>query len=236
MRRVGRDRDRAGAHCLQGPRHGVGRVWWRAGASLGALALILGACSGVEPAEPAEPTEPEDPNGETDADPEPSPEPTADETASGPPEVEPPEVPDIHREDDQGAQNAAEYFIELVTYAQKSGDLEGIEQMAHSECGSCDQMIEGIRSMHGDGEYRVGDGTDIRSVELYPPDEEDPAHLVRIYATEAPSFVVDQSGSEIQEFRGGDVVIDLLLSHPGGDAHWVVEGVSGHDSDGELDD
>lgn len=226
MRRGGTDRDRAGAHRLREPRHGVGRVWWRAGASLGALALVLGACSGVEPAEPAEPTEPEDPNGETDADPEPNPEPTADETASGPPEVEPPEVPDIHREDDQGAQNAAEYFLELYSYVFMVDDTTMFEELSSPNCQFCANVIDRAEEMHAAGEYYEGGYLTFAVEETYPPIDDDPRFLIRFSADQESITHRAPDGSEIlRTDSDSDVQIDVALILDEDHGQWLIDGV-----------
>lgn len=233
MRRRGILRGRTIVSSLGERRSRARRVWWRAGASLGALALLVGGCAGTEPAEPAEPTAPteaEEPGGEAGG------EPTEEETVAGPPEVDPPEVPDIYREDDQGAQNAAEYFVELHGYIHAGGDLELYVDLSAPDCDSCSEVAQEVRQMHDAGEFHEGGKVVITGSEVFPPDDESPSHLVRVYLTEQPVVHRDSSGAVVRQLDGGDVVVDVLTRHSGGDGHWRIEGVSANAAPNESED
>lgn len=198
------------------------RVWWRAGASLGALAVLLGGCPGTDSAEPAEPTSPEEATvpdeSETGA--------SGEETAAGPPEVDPPERPDIERDDDIGAQNAAEYFVELHSYIHSGGDIALYEQLSAPDCESCTAVAEEVRRMRDAGEYREGGEVEIFDSEVFPPDSENPSHLVRIDMRESPGVNRDINGQEISHFDGGRVIVDVLARHSSERGGWEIEGVS----------
>ncbi|WP_148058821.1 DUF6318 family protein [Bogoriella caseilytica] len=198
--------------------------------SLGALAVLAAGCSGTEPAEPASPAEATDADSQNEA------EPSADETASGPPDMDPPEVPDIHRDDDEGAQNAAEYFVELHAYIHAGGDIGAYEELSAPDCESCASVSEEVQRMRDVGEFHDGGDVEVTRSEVFPPDSENPSHLVRVYLTELPGVHRDSDGEVIENFDGGDVVVDVLMRHPGGGGHWIIEGVSANVASSEPEE
>jgi hypothetical protein len=105
-------------------------------AALLALTGLLAACSGA--ANPAEPVSPSPTPSATvspspSASPSPSPEPTVDKP-------ERPTAMDQH--DVEGAAAAAEYFLALYNYINRSGDTSEWAEMSHRVCTFCQTALE----------------------------------------------------------------------------------------------
>ena len=159
------------------------------------LAGELAACTNGEGAEPdpAETLTSIAPTGD------PSGEPTADR-----PEVEKPVPPDaMARDDVAGAEAAAQYFLELYTYAFISGDLSTWTEMAHPECAFCTGVAEDVNALHEDGGSLHGGAMTLRSVEGRPPLDGNDYFRVDIELMQAPSTQTAGDGA-ITENDGGE--------------------------------
>lgn len=154
--------------------------WRKSGAAVGLLALALGvaACDpgGEDPTTP--------PTTDVTTTTDPTTEPTETET-SGPPDIDPPEVPDgMDVDDHQGAALAAGYFLELANYMNATGETALFEAMSGPDCNFCSYTVETVTALYEDGGWVEGGELvfDISTADVVLPTAEQPAYTVQLNA------------------------------------------------------
>lgn len=154
--------------------------------------------TGPDPAETDEPTDPV---------PAPSPQ----------PEPERPAAMDDTGE--KGAVAAAEYFFELYNYATTTGDVGGLEDMSHEDCGFCSSVITSINGAYEDGGRIVGSiaTIDIKRVEPTV----DGLAFALVFGLEVSDGTRVSSGGEETAIDGVDYD-DASLGIQKVDEGWVV--------------
>lgn len=180
--------------------------------------LVTAACAGPEPDDPApEPTE-----TATAVD---TPTPAESEPAPGPtPWPEPVRPEAMDRDDAEGAQAAAEYFMALYGYIFATGDLSEWSEMSYEDCVFCAGAAERVAELHDDGGYAVGGEFTIDEVIVLEPDAEDDAFRVGLIGEEAPSQEYSSAGSLLESIPGGSTQYNFALQND--DGRWRVVGGS----------
>lgn len=178
--------------------------------------LVTTACGGPDPTDPVPaPTESAtvDTTPTTESPSSPGPEPW--------PEPVRPEAMD--RDDADGAQATAEYFMALYGYIFATGDLTEWTEMSHADCIFCAGAAERVTALHDSGGYAVGGEFTIDDVIVLEPDAEDDAFRVGLIGEEAPSHEYSSSGALLGSIPGGRAQYNFALSENNG--RWqILEG------------
>ena len=152
---------------------------------------------------------------------------TPEKTASpgpGPtPWPEPTRPAAMERDDIEGAKAAAEYFLELFTYAQVTGDLDAWNQISHPDCVFCSSVADRVNAVHNSGGYLDGPVLDVTKVDAETPNDEYEYFSVWVDGNEGASTQYDVSGTPVETFEPSDLEMDLALTPVEGG--WKVRGV-----------
>lgn len=183
----------------------------RAAAVLTALAstLLVAGCGGDPEPKFAVPSE-------TTSAPTPSPSETP--AAAGPTE---PTLPAAARSHDAaGAKAFVKFYWAMINYAQETGDVSGLESLAH-KCVGCDAGVKFIKDSYRDGgSIRGGRGT-VRTEDVAFIGREGKSWAVAEFlVTSTKQFVLDADGAELERFPGGTSRYRIFLE-PTSDA-WVI--------------
>src|SRR5699024_10860140 len=132
--------------------------------------------------------------------------------------------PEMERDDDVGAQAAAEYFMYAYTYAYGTADTGPLEQMSGTECNFCASAVAGVEAAHTDGDYmRAGDPL-ILGMAAAPSDEPEVDFLVRIDVLLPEMRTFDAEHNIAQIHPAGEVEAGLAMARQG-EQWWVVGAV-----------
>lgn len=156
------------------------------------LALLTG-CTGGAPA----PQQTFAPYTATST-PTPTPTPTATLEPTAEPVAAPVRPADMERTDEVGAVAAASYFMELFSYAYRSGDLTEWDRISAAECEFCASVRVDVAAVYGSGGRLNGGAIMLESAELVGRDD-----ALGVYAVLVPFELAG-----LQELDGAGVVVE----------------------------
>jgi len=153
---------------------------------------------------------------------EPSPTPTP--TPTDPAAIPPERPAAMDTVDTAGAEAVAAYYLQLVPYAEATGDTEVLAALSHPECIFCASVLEGVSGLVAAGQHNVGGLPHISEVSAL---EVDPGKwwTVDVELTQAPSQTIDTAGTVVAE--AADTVsyhMDVAVISDG--ARWLVRELS----------
>ncbi|MCM3661451.1 DUF6318 family protein [Georgenia satyanarayanai] len=128
----------------------------------------------------------------------------------------------MERDDIEGAEAAARYFMELYHYIFATGDLKEWQSMSGPDCRFCAGAAERVQELFADGGYATGGAFAVQEVETQAPSERERATLVALTGVEAPSREYGSDGAEIASLEGGPATYIFALDREG--ATWIVVG------------
>ena len=121
-----------------------------------------------------------------------------------------------------GAIAAVTYFLELVPYSLRTGDVSQLKALSHAECIFCKSISDDAEKMHGLGEHQVGTAMRVLSAR---GSEVNPGYWFSVDAhVEQQGWqVLDAAGNVVQ----GDPAIktfamNFAMIHQ--DGRWIVRG------------
>lgn len=183
-------------------------------------ALMVSSCADGAPAAPAPSTSA--PVSETQT-PEPTdePDPVATDRA-GEPLVAPVRPAAMDNDDVAGAQAAAEYFMEVAGYAERSQDLTEFKALCDSESNFCAAVIDQVTADVEAGSITVGGSTEFTTARVLPP-AEDPFYLVVGTLDRARLTGFDASGNVVFVSEG-ETDLDFAVAVQRQDDGWIIRG------------
>ncbi|MCV2392690.1 DUF6318 family protein [Actinotalea sp. M2MS4P-6] len=145
-----------------------------------------------------------------------TPEPSPTETSL----VAPEKPAEMERTDEVGAVAAAEYFMDVYSYAKQTGDLELWDSFSGQTCGFCQNFHDAVGDLYGSGDRLVGGSVELTAPEVLGHDAQLDIYGVQFAYATASSVRVDPSGAEIADFDGES---SWLLLNVGPSARgWVL--------------
>lgn len=157
-----------------------------------------------------------DPSSSPSPSPSVSPSPSPSSTAPTPPPL-----PDAARKDTKaGAVAFVRHYVELINYAQATGDVGSLEKASSQDCDSCAAIAAKARAIYGagghvsGGAWRTKPGHTLRngSVDGWTVDA-----LVRY----GPQDLVESAGASPRHLNGGATTFTFIIS--GRHGQWRVE-------------
>ncbi len=135
----------------------------------------------------------------------------------------PPERPAAMDNDDEaGAQAAAEYFIAVAGYAERSQDLTDFTSLCDAESAFCNTIIDQVTADLEAGSITVGGSTEFTTIRVYPP-EADPFYLVT-GLLDRTSFVGYDAGGNVLFESPGDDGLDFAVAVERRGTQWIIRG------------
>ncbi|UNK45115.1 DUF6318 family protein [Arthrobacter sulfonylureivorans] len=197
---------------------------------ISAAALALSACTGPAGAEPsASPA----PVASELAIGSPTPSPTSSATATykpasedGPAENVPvPELPEAATEKtEEGLTEFSAYWLETMTYAYATGDLEPMKAISGANCTACINAAQTIETSYSDGGWMVGGGlTPASSKTNFKQTPEGEYQIVFQHRQEALDVYLMDGTHEIKSDPVDSSVMIMIAAYDGG--HWVAKNV-----------
>jgi hypothetical protein len=163
--------------------------------------------------------------------PEPNPSPTpavesSEPSATPTPDASPAPVrpPEMDSADEAGAVAAAGYFLELFSYALRSGDLAEWNRVSADGCAFCASVGDDVKAVYGSGGSYTGGALTVDRVELVNFDENLGGYAIGIEYAMGTGEELDGSGAGIRDIAAERHygIVDVLYA-PGG---WLLVGFS----------
>ena len=148
----------------------------------------LAGCTGDDDPAPAPPTTSAPAEVTPSSTPTPTPTPTD-------PAAVPPERPSaMDTVDTAGAEAVAQYFLQLVPYAEATGDTAALEALSHEDCIFCRSVLDGVDALVAAGQHHTGGLPSFAAVSAL---EVDPGAwwTVDVDLTQSPIEVLDAAGT-----------------------------------------
>ncbi|MBD5788233.1 hypothetical protein IF650_18900 [Cellulosimicrobium terreum] len=187
-----------------------------------AVGLVVGGCTGEEPAEPDLTT------STVEAEPEPTEEPEPTPTETGPAMPERPAA--MEKDDAEGAAAAAEYFLELYSYVMTTGDTSEWEVLSLDSCTFCQGAIEQAGQIAQREDVFEGGGAvaNVDDPGFYSRDEATGIFPLDVHVVQEPMSIRSEDGEELFAQKRTDDIYraELGLS----DGEWVVVEISLRDA------
>lgn len=175
-------------------------------AAIGMLVLGVTACSGSDP-EPRVAPSPS-PSSSTTASPSSSPGPT------------PPTLPATAiRRTDRGAEAFVHYFLDVLNFAQRSGDTAELRRISSAACAGCRGYVDAIQSTYSSGGRVEGGRISVGNLQELPVD----------YGADWGAFGTGSAGAQqiydrdggYESFAGGPVRLFVYTKWVG--AEWAMQ-------------
>jgi hypothetical protein len=113
----------------------------------------------------------------------------------------------------------AVYFLELHSYAFRTGDLTEVRDFSHPDCEFCSSLIADVEEMLAGG-YTVSGG-DIETASVQATAVSSSYFDVELSATQSASSVYDASGALAATYEGRVLQAAVGVLHEGG-AWWIL--------------
>jgi hypothetical protein len=164
-----------------------------------ALVLVLAGCGGDPTADP-------------------SPTPSTPVTSPVSTTPTPPAMPDAAKANTKaGAIAFVRHYIELINYAQATGDVDSFTEVDSPECRSCATARRALTDIYGAGGHIEG-GELRATIQSVAPRPDLRARTVFASVTYGPQQVV--SATKTRSLKGGKTVMTLVVRHDAGG--WVM--------------
>lgn len=153
--------------------------------------------------------------------PQPTPTPTA--TPVDPAAVAPERPAAMDTVDDAGAAATARYFLELVPYAEATGDTTALSSLTHPDCVFCTSTIDWVAEATAAGRHSTGGLPHFSAVNAL---EVDPGAwwTVDLDLVQDPIEVLDQEGAVVDELRDALAYhMDIAVIRDG--QSWLIRAV-----------
>jgi hypothetical protein len=102
----------------------------------------------------------------------------------------------------EGFEAFAQYWLNSVTYAFESGEVEPLELVSAPSCKVCTEFKTAVRRLHGEGGWAIGPRWTIRDFSTDMIADPERRFLGRYLAIESPSVDYDQGGSVGRSYPG----------------------------------
>lgn len=130
----------------------------------------------------------------------------------------------MERGDLDGAEAAAQYFLQLYPYAYNTGDLTEWEAMSHPECAFCASVIDRVTALHAEGGYETGGEMVVEEVTASEPVPGNDFFGVDLVVDQRPGTKHTPDGQTVEEFGGLHVAVMVALRFDG--ENWAIREVS----------
>jgi hypothetical protein len=125
--------------------------------------------------------------------------------------------------DDAGAAAVARYFLELVPYAEATGDTTALSSLTHPDCIFCASTLDGVAEATAAGHHSTGGLPHFSGVSAL---EVDPGAwwTVDLDLVQDPIQVLDREGSVVDEVRDSRAYhMDVAVIRDG--QSWLIRAV-----------
>ena len=151
----------------------------------------------------------------------PAPDPIPTDRAGEP--LVPPQRPKAMGNDDAaGAQAAAEYFVQVAGYAERSQDLTEFTALCDPQSQFCNTVVDQVEADREAGSITVGGSTLLTTSHVYPPGA-DPFYLVTGLLDRTSFVGYDASGAVLFESSGDDN-LDFAVAVERRGEQWIIRG------------
>jgi hypothetical protein len=139
-------------------------------------------------------------------------------TPSASPSPTPPAMPAAARANTKaGAKAYVRHYIRALNYATFTGDTKELRTLGQPRCGSCQNVLRGIRAIYRNGGHVVGGAFQITHLDAVPhPD--DRGFTVDAFARFSAQTIY-RPGASPRRYRRGSNIFSFILGFRGG---WYV--------------
>ncbi|WP_372498017.1 DUF6318 family protein [Sinomonas terrae] len=166
--------------------------------------LLLTGCGTSADADPASASTAASASADASA-PPPTPDPRPTPASSRGParNVPPPALPEAAKQNTaEGFEAFTQYWLDSVTYAFGSGDIEPLKLASSSSCQVCGRFIDQVRQLHDEGGWAAGPSWTVRSFTTDMTRDPSRQFLGRYLGIESTSVDYSSDGSIRRSFPG----------------------------------
>lgn len=140
--------------------------------------------------------------------------PTAPATETTPASAtQPPELPDLAtRQSQAGARAFARFYIDLLDYAQHTGDVQPLVRSSSGDCAGCNNYIDFFRDWYERGGWIKRGDRSVRSFERVFPSAPPHDMYLRVAGQLAPGEFLRRKGAEVKHAPGETLDLEIWLA------------------------
>ena len=124
----------------------------------------------------------------------------------------------------EAAQVIAPYFVQLVPYAENTGDVSELEALSHPDCVFCKDVLDGVRQNSAINVHVEGGGLGVSEVTGLALDPRS-WFTVNFELHEQPAKHVNEFETVVKDFpAGGTYDVEVIVLYE--DGRWIVRELS----------
>ncbi|MGZ5418156.1 MAG: DUF6318 family protein [Nocardioides sp.] len=157
----------------------------------------------------------------SNAEPSPLPEPSASSSATASPSAAPPTMPpEADGTSPKAAKAFAHHYFDVINYAARTGDTEGLRELGTKDCVSCEAIASNVEKIYNAGGHIESEGWRLDVVTPVPAQPSD-RPILDLGVVQSPEKVIERAGAREKSYPGGKKPMTMYLIRVG--ASWKAD-------------